>query len=331
MTVPYDPSFSLETLTLPHEDPAEHRRIENEWMTAYPCGSPIEKGFLRQAMVAEMEKRRVERARATVRADRVRTAVRDFEHQQEDEVSRCVGQFSDQCEYWLRHLLRSAAGCRWAIAKWEELHKKLVDDGTWYGADRITAIQLQGFSALLDQLCFYEQGYQTWLDCLVAQPNPKQRDIDLILDWHRVPKSMQDRDVTALAGRQGREQGAAQGHRGPRAATAEGAGGNPSGGVRGTRAGGGPGDGAGGGHGGGEGAAARRTDSRAVVCSCSEFAAEGPQAGRAARVPMVERELRETWSVERASWIVDREGETGGPGGRSEVVVRASPAPIPDS
>ena len=96
MTVPYDPSFSLETLTLPHEDPAEHRRLENEWMTAYPCSGPIEKGFLRQAMVAELEKRRMERARATVRAERVRTAVLDFDRQQEDEVARCVDLFSEQ-------------------------------------------------------------------------------------------------------------------------------------------------------------------------------------------------------------------------------------------
>ena len=46
----------------------------------------------------------------------------------------------------------------------------------------------------------------------------------------------------------------------------------------------------------------------------------------AARVPMVERELVETWSVERGSWVVDRGGETRGPGGRSDVVVSA-PAP----
>jgi hypothetical protein len=199
MTVPCDPSF-LETLALPHEDPADLRRIENEWMTAYPCGSLIERGYLRQAMVADLEKRRVERARAAVRADRVRTAVRDFEHQQEDEAGRCIGYFGDHSGYALRHLLRSAAGCRWAIEKWEDLDKKLAADQTWYGGDRITAIQLQGFSACLSRLGYEEQGYQTWLDCLVAQPNPKQRDIDLILDWHHVPKSMQDRDLKLWPG-----------------------------------------------------------------------------------------------------------------------------------
>jgi hypothetical protein len=76
----------------------------------------------------------------------------------------------------------------------------LLEDGTWYGGDRIDAINLQGFSAMLSELFCNEQAYQTWLDCLVAQPNPKQRDIDLILDWHHVPKSMQDRDLKLWPG-----------------------------------------------------------------------------------------------------------------------------------
>ena len=35
---------------------------------------------------------------------------------------------------------------------------------------------------------------------LEAQPNPKQRDIDLILDRRHVPKSMQDRDLKLWPG-----------------------------------------------------------------------------------------------------------------------------------
>ena len=256
---------------------------------------------------------RVERARATVRAERVRTAVRDFDRQQEDEVAECVDYFSDHCEYWLRHLLRSAAGCRWAIAKWEDLHKKIVDDGTWYGADRITAIQLQGFSALLDQLGHDEQGYQTWLDCLVAQPNPKQRDIDLILDWRHVPKSMQDRDVQLWPGdpaasrarlkaivdrelprlRALEETLRVEYEEPARAAAREMA------------------------------LAAVTKEERALLRAeriheqsydhaVNSLLKVRKQAA-AARVPMVEREVVETWSVERGSWIVERGGKRGGP------------------
>jgi len=195
-----DPGFSIETLTLPHEDLAEHRRLYNQWITAYPCSNPIVRGFVQQAVVAQMEKRRLERVRAALRAERVRTAVLYFERRQEDDVARCLYMVNNSCEEGVRHLLRSAAGCRWAIALWEELQKKLTADGTWYGADRLSAIQLQGVSANIDQLYFSEEAFMTWLDCLVAQPNPKQKDIDIILEPRCVPKALQDRDVELWPG-----------------------------------------------------------------------------------------------------------------------------------
>ena len=199
MTLPYA-GFSIERLTLPNEDAAAHRRLYDEWMAAYPCRGPIERGFAEQAVVALLEKRRIERVRTTVRTERVRTAVLDFERRQEDEVARCVDLFNESCEYGLRHLLRSAAGCRWAIAKWEELEKMIADDGTWYGAHRHSAIQLQGLSSRIDELYFNEQSFRTWLDCLVAQPNPKQRTSISLLDPTRVPKTLQDRDVKLWPG-----------------------------------------------------------------------------------------------------------------------------------
>jgi len=199
MTIPYA-GFSIERLTLPNEDAAEHRRLYDEWMAAYPCRGPIERGFVQHAVVALLEKDRIERVRTTVRTERVRTAVLDFERWQEDEVARCLDLFQLNCQYGLRHLLRSAAGCRWAIAEWEKLEKKLADDGTWYSFDRLSAIQLQGLSSRIDELHINEQSFRTWLDCLVAQPNPKQRDIDVITDPARVPKPLLERDVKLWPG-----------------------------------------------------------------------------------------------------------------------------------
>jgi len=151
-------------------------------------------------VVALLDKRRIERVRTTVRTERVRTAVLDFERWQEDEVARCVDLFNESCAYGLRHLLRSAAGCRWAITEWEKLKKKLAEDGTWYSFDRLSAIQLQGSSSRIDELHLNEQSFRTWLDCLVAQPNPKQRDIDIITDPARVPKTLLERDVKLWPG-----------------------------------------------------------------------------------------------------------------------------------
>ena len=192
--------FSIDALALPHEDPSEPRRLYSEWMSAYPGSGPIEQGLIQQAVVALIEKRRIERLRATRRTERVRTAGRYWDRAQEDHVAYALNLFNSSCGDGLFELTNTSAGCRWAIAFWEKLQKGLAEDGTWYGADRIGAIQLQGVSACMSELYLSEAAFMTWLDCLVAQPNPKQKDIDKILDPKCVPKALQDRDVELWPG-----------------------------------------------------------------------------------------------------------------------------------
>ena len=129
---------SIETLTLPHEDPLEHRLLLDEWLTAYPCCSPIERGFLDQAVGALIEMRRIARVRAALRTDKVRTAVLFWERTQEDNVQRHLLHFNVHPPTALVGLLRSAAGCRWALAYWRKLQ---VAPGrrwhlVWRGPDR---------------------------------------------------------------------------------------------------------------------------------------------------------------------------------------------------
>ena len=192
--------LSLEALTLPHENPAEHERIYNQFMTAYPGGDPIEQGYIDQAVDALIEKRRIERSLGTLRSDKVRTAELFFDRAQEDYVSKCKEIFSRSCERAMREMTRTAAGCRWCIQFWEELGLKLKVDGTWYSIDKYASIMLQGESAVLDQLRLSEVAYTTWVDCLVCMPNPKQEDIDKILDPANIPKGLRDRDVTLWPG-----------------------------------------------------------------------------------------------------------------------------------
>jgi hypothetical protein len=188
------PGF-IAMLTLPHEDPLEHAQLWNDWTTAYPNRSPIEQGYIEQAVTALIEKRRIERIRATVRTQKVRTAVLDWERAQEDTVAQWLDKFNDHCPSALVGLLRSAAGCRWAISDWSELARQLPADGTWFGEFRIGAIQLQGQSACINEVYFSEAAFTTWIDCLACQPNPKQRDIDAILERRNIPKHLQDRDI----------------------------------------------------------------------------------------------------------------------------------------
>src|SRR4029077_10504429 len=135
-----------------NEDPSEFRRLYSEWTRAYPSSDPIVQGLIIQAVMAQIEIRRLERIRATVRTDKVRTAVLFWERNQEDTVARYLQQFNIHPPSALVGLLRTAAGCRWAAAYLERLQKLLIDHGTWYGMDLIGTIQIQGFSACIDEL-----------------------------------------------------------------------------------------------------------------------------------------------------------------------------------
>ena len=192
--------FSIETLTLPHEDPLEHQRHMNEWTTAHSTRSPIEQGLIQQAVVALLEKRRIERVRATLRTRRVRTAVVSFDRDEEDYVAQCLQIFYTSCEHAMRCLTRRASGCRWAIAQWERIQNMLLKYKTLHGEYRINMIQLLGHNACLDKLFVSEPAFRTWLDCIVANPNPKQKDIDQILDPMCVPATLQERDEVLWPG-----------------------------------------------------------------------------------------------------------------------------------
>jgi hypothetical protein len=160
----------------------------------------MEQGFIAQAVQAQAERDECLRVRATLRTDALRTADRYFVEMEEDNVDRWRRMLDGDPAMAVYALKRSAAGCRYLIARWEHLEQALAADGTWYGADRIEAIQIQGLSAMVDDLYLAEPAYMTWLHCLTAQPNPKERDIALVLDRRVMPKSIQDRDVTVWPG-----------------------------------------------------------------------------------------------------------------------------------
>jgi hypothetical protein len=153
-----------------------------------------------QAVQAQAERDECVRVRATLRADVLRTADRYFVEMEEDNVEQYRRMLDSDPATAVLALTRSAAGCRYLIERWEHLERALAADGTWYAADRMEAIELQGLSAMVDDLYLSEPAYMTWLHCLAAQPNPKERDVALVLDRRGMPKSLQDRDVAVWPG-----------------------------------------------------------------------------------------------------------------------------------
>jgi hypothetical protein len=166
-----------------------------DFQTYFGSFSPLEEGLIDQAVDAADDRAVCLRARRALRESVLRTAELYWEQDQEDEVLHYRGMFNQCCADAVIGLKRSAAGCRWLIACWERLERSLAADGTWYGIERLEAIQLQGHSALVKDLYICPEAYWTWVHCLAAQPAPKQPDIDLILDRQIMPKALQDRDV----------------------------------------------------------------------------------------------------------------------------------------
>ncbi len=192
--------FSVEALTLAHEDLAENRRLYNEWVTAYPCTDPVERSFLEQVFTALIEKCRLQRLLATLRADRVRTAELFLEHELADQLDHDMMMFNENSKDALRFVTRSAIGCRWAIGIWEGLEKRLAENGSWYHMDQIEAIQLLGHSAHPDHFRYSETAYRVAMDCLITNVNPRQAKIDWLLDPKNTPKQILERGETLWPG-----------------------------------------------------------------------------------------------------------------------------------
>jgi hypothetical protein len=171
-----------------------------EWTHFFDPVSPLERGWIEHIVQAEQDRNECLRVRAALRDEAVRMADRYYEEAEEDAVDGFRRMLDGDPWTAVVGLKRSAAGCRWLIARWEHLEQALAAGGTWYGGDRIEAIQLQGLSAMVDDLYISEVAYMTWLHCLVAQPNPKERDIALVLDRRVMPKAFQDRDVEVWPG-----------------------------------------------------------------------------------------------------------------------------------
>jgi hypothetical protein len=169
------------------------RRRLAEWCQADGPISPLAQGLIAQALFALDEIERCKRLLAVQRAEKERLAEMRWREAREDEVRSLVRLFNDDPETALAQLKRSAEGLRYLIRRLIDISNNLLHDETVYGTDRVALIQMQGHSAIIDHLYFSEVAWETFRDCLAAQPNPKPRDIEMICAADVVPKSIRDR------------------------------------------------------------------------------------------------------------------------------------------
>ncbi len=188
--------FPIDILCLSEPEARELRALFQEWRSAYGNpDSPIERALLEHAVLALFEKRRLFRLRATLQTERARTAELFWQRAIEDDVYKWDALLSTNSSAAMNGLERSAAGMRELIKKWEHLERRLAEDNTWYGQDRITALQLQGYPWRPLDLYYQEAAYTMWLHCMAAECNPKQHDIDFILSDEIMPQRLQDKGM----------------------------------------------------------------------------------------------------------------------------------------
>jgi len=189
------PGAWIETLAVGPERPEELRQQIAAAYAAYAPALPTEAALVDQAIIAQLEIRRCHHLRAVLRAEKARSAEKRWREACEDDVGHHLRMFNVDPDMALTGLKRSAGGVRYLIRRWTDISNGLSTEGTVYGADRVEMIQMQGHSAVIDYLYLSEPAWETFRDCLATQPNPKQRDIEMICAPDVVPRSIQDRGL----------------------------------------------------------------------------------------------------------------------------------------
>jgi hypothetical protein len=185
----------MEGLALGSERPEDLRTRLETARAEYAPATRTAEALVAQAEVAQLEIQRCHRIRATLRAQKIREALFRFEEKQEEKVVHLEAYFNKNPAWACIDLKRFAAGVRYMIGRWEHLARRLEEDRTWYGTDRLEAIQLLGHSAHVGDLYFSEEAYWIWVWALAAQSNPKEKDIEIIQNKFNIPKRIQDRDI----------------------------------------------------------------------------------------------------------------------------------------
>ncbi len=183
--------LAIERIVLPGEEKAA-RQMLDDWYAYHEPAAPAQVAHVEQAVAATIDIERCRRLRAVLQTEKLRTAELHWQVAQEDETYKSLLLFNTDGCAAVNGMERSAMGMRELIRRWTCLESRLTEDKTWYGADRMEAIRLCGHSTRLLDLYYQENAYWIWVHCLAAQPNPRQRDIDLILGEDVMPKRLQD-------------------------------------------------------------------------------------------------------------------------------------------
>ena len=141
-----------EVLPLPNEDAEAVRIRQQEWNDYYRPRSPAAQHLVTECVRATLLADHCHAAHHAALAKQVREATARWDADRDEEVARLTALLADDPATAVRLLRRSAAGCRWLIARWEELAGALKRRGSWAPAECEEATRLRGFRPEVEHL-----------------------------------------------------------------------------------------------------------------------------------------------------------------------------------
>jgi hypothetical protein len=185
-----------ESLALPHEDAEELRQMTDDWLDYHQPQSPGERAAVDSCVYARLQLRRCARFQAAAVEEQVRKASFEWEWACEDELERLKKLLKTEPGEAVRHLKRSALGCRWMLAQWAELAEALDREGTWVDSRRDRAIRLLGHGPENKHIKDDENAFLVRFYVLFAHDKPMPSMVDYLTD----PKTMPDTLTRKLDG-----------------------------------------------------------------------------------------------------------------------------------
>jgi hypothetical protein len=177
-----------ETLVLPNEDPAAAQALRQQWDDFYRPRSPAEAAYIDKAVLALRKSERLRHAEHQALADQVRSAQQRHDDEQDAEVDRLAAMLKEDPAEAVRGLIRSAAGCRWMLGRWEHLQAELAERGAWVTSQCELATRLQGLrpEAFREDETVYL--FRLWNG--VAYPNRNEKALDFLLAPPQIPDTI---------------------------------------------------------------------------------------------------------------------------------------------
>jgi hypothetical protein len=181
-----------EVLPLPNEDPAKVAEREAAWNDYYQPQSPAAQHLVTECVRATLLADRAHAFHAAALGDQVRQAEVDFDAEQDDRVQRLkeLLPIDDDPASVVRLLERTAGGCRWLLARWQDLNEVLRRQGFWSTANTHEALRLRGSDPKPEALKNDPDGYLMMLFNQAAADVPGGVALAALCDRNRMPQAL---------------------------------------------------------------------------------------------------------------------------------------------